>query len=176
MVAGARIAVNVSADHDAGTYGRPEPSRNRLAQLRKGDFQISVRSPPDQRQACHPVFPVDCLPRPSVIFGWQNPGMSWDFAAGLLTASATGSNLDRGVVADSFHFSHSAASHHVEFLAVFSKPNRRRYFFSALAHRGQGNIFLTPNRRWYRFCHICGFSCTASRSANARAVASGSHT
>jgi hypothetical protein len=116
--------------------------------LRESDLQISIGPAPNQRQARHPIFPVDRFARVSMFFRRQNPGQRCVFRPGHFSPDGARGDAHLRVVANTLCLPHVAARHDVELVAIFSEPHRRSNRFAALAKSGEGDIFLAPNGGW----------------------------
>lgn len=88
-----------------------------------------------------------------VFFGRQNAGCPCELWSRNFPSDGAGSNFYLRIVADALRFSHVAAGHDVEFVAIFSEPYGRRNTFARLAERGQRNIFLSCDGGRYRASH-----------------------
>ena len=140
-------------------------SRFLASRLRKTQFQISIGSPPNQRQPCCPILPVDSLTGVPMLFRRQNPRVRKELVARHLPAHRAGSHLHERIVANSLYLTHRAARHHVKLVAVLPEPYWRSDFRSVLANRSQRDVFLAANGGWNRFCHVCHSSGCDVKSA-----------
>src|ERR1700692_4295765 len=134
---------------------RSSTSRFLTSRLRKTQFQISIGSPPNQRQACRPILPVDGLTRMHMLFRPQNPRLRRELVARHIPAHRAGSHLHERIVANSLYLTHRAARHHVKLVAVLPEPYWRSDFRSVPANRSQRDVFLAANGGWNWFCHVC---------------------
>ena len=116
--------------------------------LRESDLQISIGPAPNQRQARHPIFPVNRSARVSMFPRWQDARQRCVFRPCHFSPDGARGDAHLRVVANTLCLAHIAARHHVEVVAIFSEPHRRRNRFAALAKGGEGDIFLAPNGGW----------------------------
>src|ERR1700693_231119 len=174
MLAGEGIGVN-NGNAPKCTEERCSPARNSMrrsltsrsltSRLRKTQFQISIGSPPNQRQPCCPILPVDGLTRVHMLFRPQNPRLRRELVARHIPAHRAGSHLHERIVANSLHLTHRAARHHVKLVAVLPEPYWRSDFRSVPANRSQRDVLLTANGGWNWFCHVCHCSGSDLKSA-----------
>jgi hypothetical protein len=142
-------------------------SRFLTSRLRKTQFQISIGSPPNQRQPCCPILPVDGLTGVPMLFRRQNPGVRKELVARHIPAHGAGSHLHQRIVANSLYLTHRAARHHVKPVVVLPEPYWRRDFRSVLANRSQRDVFLAANGGWNWLCHVCHCSGSALKIRDA---------
>jgi hypothetical protein len=118
--------------------------RNRTT-LRKAYFNERVRLAPRRRKPCHPILAVHRLVRLCMFLSREKPRNRLNLFPRNFSAHRAWSHRHLRIVADALHLARIAARHHIEMVALFAEPNRRRDLVPILAERSQRNIFLSAN-------------------------------
>lgn len=106
------------------------------------DFEIGVCVGPQEGHAGEPVLGVDAFAGGGKVLRREDANGGGELRAGNFSAHGARSDLNLRVVADAFVFAGFAASHEVEFAAVFREPNRRRDGDAGFAERCQAEVAL----------------------------------
>ena len=106
------------------------------------DLDTGLGVAPQEGDTGEPVFCVDHPADAGKLFRWQDAGGCGEFWAGDFSTNGAGSDLDLRVVADALVFSGFAASHEVEFVVVFGKPDGRVYGGTTFSESGEADVTL----------------------------------
>ena len=84
--------------------------------------------------------------RMNMFLGRQDPRQSRDLRPRQFPPDRAGSNRYPRIVAHALHLARIAAGHHVQFVAVFSKPHWRRDLCPVLSERAERDVSLAVDR------------------------------
>jgi hypothetical protein len=109
------------------------------------DFDVNVLLAPQKRNSDQPVFAFKCLARSRPIFRRQNSRQAGELRTDNLSAHGAGSDSDLRAVSYSLVFSRVAATHHVQLIISFAKPDWGPNRCAVLAKSCQRDVFLAVN-------------------------------
>ncbi len=123
------------------------------SELREAYFQEGIRPAKYGGEPGQPVFPVDGVSGMGLFVQRQNSRLCRKLRPRQLPADGAGRNRYLRIVPNALSFARIAARHHVELATIFPEPHWGRYFYAALAKRGERNVFLTLDGRGNRPGH-----------------------
>ena len=88
-----------------------------------------------------------------MLLRWQNACLRGELRSRHGSTHGAGRHTHLRIVADPFGLPHVAARHHVEFVAILSKPHGSSDSSTGLAKGGQGNMLLALDGRRNRVWH-----------------------
>ena len=108
-------------------------------------FEIRVCPRPEERNARHPIFPVNRMPGALVFVRGEDARSRRDFPTRDLSANGAGRDLDAGIVPDALRLAHIVSSHHIELSVLFAEPYRCGNSCTRFAKSRQRNVLLAVN-------------------------------
>ena len=106
------------------------------------DLDVDVLLAPEKRNSRQPVLLFDRLAGTWPVFGREYSRCGRELRTGNFASDGAGRDSHLGIIPDALVLPGIAASHHVEFVVLFSKPHRSGYGVPTLAKGGKANIFL----------------------------------
>jgi hypothetical protein len=106
------------------------------------DLDVDVLLAPEKRNSRQPVLLFDRLAGTWPVFGREYSRCGRELRTGNFASDGARRDSHLGIIPDALVLPGIAASHHVKFVVLFSKPHRSGYGGPALAKGGKANIFL----------------------------------
>jgi hypothetical protein len=100
---------------------------------------------PEKGNSCQPILLLYRFVGSGPRVGRKYSRRGGCFRTGDFAADGAWSNLHLGIVPDALVLSGVAARHHVKFVVLFSKPDRRSHGGAAFSEGNQADVFLAPN-------------------------------
>src|SRR5580693_8370152 len=106
------------------------------------NLDVDVLLAPEKRNSRQPVLLFDRLAGPRPVIGREHRRCGHELRTGNFASDGARRDSHLGIIPDALVLPGIAASHHVKFVVLFSKPHRSGYGGPALAKGGKANIFL----------------------------------